>query len=292
MSHEIHVLARSGDAVDERALIDAFAMAGWQAPPDASGLVYANPNTGARASIEPLTIESLPRGFRHLELGLVLNYVRPSWLGDETIPAFAAALAGAGALVLDPQSGAPAPVAPDAVSLTASWRTGNEAAIAAARAAGGDIPWLEPTRSLAWWRHQRALPRLQMAFAADHYVPSIRLVKQTGDEHVLRMMSWPDHVPALLPDCDQIVLMRSSPTSGFTILGVAPGELVRARLEGVAEQLGPEIDGVRDTVRVGPGLESTVADRLASVALEPFEGFESVAPDGFVDVPPSAARDG
>lgn len=131
----------------------------WRASPGGPGIAYANPDTGARASLEPLETPSLPPAFRPVGLGFVLNYVRPSWFALETIPAFADAVAAAGLFVLDPQAHDAAPIAPESGRLVASWARGNEAAIGAARSAGADVPSLEPDRSLAWWHHQRAPPR-------------------------------------------------------------------------------------------------------------------------------------
>lgn len=59
MTHEVHVIARVGDAIDDPELVGKLvAGAFWQATPGRTGLAYANPDTGARASFEPLTTGS------------------------------------------------------------------------------------------------------------------------------------------------------------------------------------------------------------------------------------------
>ena len=268
-------------------LIAGLIAAGWQAPAGASGLSYANPDTGVSASIEALTLELPPR-YRSLGLGLVLNYVRASWFGIETIPGFAAALTSSGALVLDPQADRATPQQPDSERLIGSWARGNEIAVAAARANDATLPWLAPDASIAWWRHQRALPKLRLAFAAELYVPSIRLIRRTGTDRVERAMSWPDYVPTLLPECDLIVLLRSNPIGTFTIAGAASAAIVRERLEGVTERAVLNVPEPLELTLLRADKAAFAEERLASVSLTAFEGFELVAPATLVDVPPSA----
>lgn len=289
MSHEIHVVARIGDVIDEEQLIAGLIAAKWQAPPGIDGLAYANPDTGVRASIEPLTPPVLPDGYRRLDLGLVLNYVRPTWFAVESIQGFAAAIGAAGALVLDPQADAPVPRPPDPVQLTASWTRGNEAAVGAARASGADLPWLDADRSMAWWRHQRGLPGLKLGFAAKHYVPSLRLIRRAGSDRVERAMSWPDHVPALLPACDVIVMLRLDSDAGLVIAGFVSAATIHERLDGIAERIEPRLADHPDLLLLPPDRVPEARERLASVRLEPFAGFDAVQPDAFVDIPPSSA---
>jgi hypothetical protein len=284
MTHEIHVVAGTGDAVDEGRLIASLLAAGWQAPADAAGLAYANPDTGVTASIEALTT-SLPAGYRGLDLGLVLNDVRASWFGLETIPAFSAAVGSSGALVFDPQADKPRPEPPDTDELIGSWIRGNGAAVAAARASGEAPPWLDPDRSIGWWRYQRALPRLRRGFAADLYVPSVRLVRRSGSDRVERAMSWPDHVPTLLPPCDLIIMLRSDPVAGFVITGVASAPAVHEQLDGITGRVELDVPDPMELMVLGHDGTPDVADRLGSLPTESFDGFDAVAPDAVVDVP-------
>jgi hypothetical protein len=284
MTHEIHVVAGVDDAVDEERLIAGLLAAGWQAPPAAAGLAYANPDTGVAAWIEAQS-PALPAGYRGLDVSLVLNYVRASWFGTETIPGFAAAVGSSGALVLDPQADSPTPRPPDSDRLINSWTRRNEAAVAAARAIGQTPPWLDTDRSIGWWRYQRALPRLRRSFATDLYVPSVRLIRRTGSDRVERAMSWPDNVPTLLPQCDLIIMLRSDTVAGFVITGVAAAPIVHERLDGITERVELNVPDPMELILMRHDEAASVADRLASVPTEAFEGFEAVTPDAFVDVP-------
>jgi hypothetical protein len=285
MAHEIHVVAGAGVVLDPAELAANLAGAGWQAVPDGTAWAYANPDTGARATIEPRAPEARRAADRGPDLGLVLNYVRPSWFALEVIPGFCRALAAARGLVVDPQAGDPRPVSPNSEALIASWRHGNDAAVGSIRGGGTDLPWLEPSDSMTWWRQQLALPRLRVAFADEYYVPSVRLVRRSGDNRVLRAMSWPNDIPTLLPECDLIIRLRSDPLVRFIIDGVVSASVIRERLDDLTDRIGSGIEDLPEMRRLRPGLETLVAERLKSVALEPFEGFETVAPEGFVDVP-------
>jgi hypothetical protein len=287
VSHTIHFAADAASPFDDDALVAAIVAEGSWAPPSETGsLTYRNPATGVNAILAEVPPDVQPPGVRPLGLALTVPYVRPRFFALEIMPFIASAAAATGALLLDPQDDETAARPPDVVRLIASWDRGNELAVTAARASGADMVRMDPDHAARWWRHQRAVPGLTLRFALDHYVPNVRIVRRDGEDRALRAMSWPDHVSALLPDCDIFVLLESGGTGKLSIQGVAPAAAVRARLGSLVTrvELGwPELDRVD---LLAPTNQAEAGRRLAGLELEPFVGYEGLGSDDFVDVAP------
>jgi hypothetical protein len=287
VSHAFHVVAAADAAVDDDAIVGAIVSAGsWDPAAPDGPLTYRNGATGVQATLEAFDPDAAPAGFRSLRMALVVPYVRPRWFALETVPMLVSAVAAGGGAVFDPSSGLLVGEPADSGRLVESWDRGNRAAISAVRRAGGPMLWMDPLGSEEWWRHQRAIPGLTLRFALDHYVPSLRIVRNGDDERVLRAMSWPDCVPALLPGCDRYVLLGSTDPGQFTIRGVADAAAVRERLAGLVETVSlgwPEVDAID---RLPPDRSDEAAARLASLPLEPLSGYTGVDQEAFVDTPP------
>lgn len=282
MSHMIHLVAPIDQVVDEDRFIRSLLAHGhWQ--PSETGLRYANPDTHVAAALEPLDPPTLSDGYVATGTALVMNYVRPSFWIREVLPPFVDAVTNAYLLVLDPQS-SERPSPPDVDRLRHSWEVSNEFAVRAAQDAGARLPWISPNKADAWWRYQRALPQLRLGFAADHYVPSLRLVRRNDGDEVERAMSWPDFVPALLPDCEVVIVLRSDPVRRFEIRGVASAEEVRDRLTPLLEQAGVELPGSRPLTLLPPGRSDDAGRLLATISLASFADLADVRPDALVDV--------
>ncbi len=287
MSHTIHFAAEAASRFDDDALVAAIVGQGSWAPPSETGsLTYRNPATGVNAILAEVRPDVVPPGVQPLGLALTVPYVRPRFFALEIMPFIASAAAATGALLLDPQEDEVVARPPEADRLIDSWDRGNGVATIAARAAGTDVPWMLANHAAGWWRHQRAVPGLTLQFALDHYVPNIRIVRRDGEDRALRAMSWPDHVAALLPECDIVVLLGSGGTGKLSIRGVAPAAAGRARLGGLVTRV--EL-GWRELDRVDllpPTNEAEAGRRLAGLPLEPFVGYSGLGSDDFVDVAP------
>jgi len=287
VSHTIHFAADATSPFDDDALVAAIVAQGSWAPPSETGsLTYRNPATGVNAILAEVRPDVVPTGVRPLGLAVTMPYVRPRFFALEIMPFIAEAAAATGALLLDPQEDETVARPPDVDRLVDSWDRGNDLAVSAARASGAGVPWMDPAHAAGWWRHQRAVPGLTLQFALDHYVPNIRVVRREGENRALRAMSWPDHVAALLPECDIVVLLGSGGTGKLSIQGVAPAAAVRARLGGLVTpvELGwPDLDRVD---LLPPAREAEAGRRLAGLALEPFVGYSGLGSDDFVDAEP------
>lgn len=284
MTYEVELVARAASEMALDVFLASMQADGWEPATDGSRLQYRNPDTGVSASIDEATPASR-LGLYATGVVFRLNYGRPTWFALETIPVFARATARAGSLVMDPQTKDEKPVEPDADALIESWSRGNQAAIAAAAVAGQRPRTMSASASMAWWRHQRALPILRETFASDHYVPSIHLLATSDDRSVRRAMSWPDVVPALIPECDMFLMLRSSGSAGFGLVGVAEYEVVRSRIDDLLTLASIELSYGTYTISVLPPDRAAVAaDRLSSIALNPvIDGLQALSTDDFVD---------
>lgn len=286
MTYEVEVVARVASETALGGFLARLQADGWEPATDGSRLQYRNPDTGVSASIDDAAPASVPGGLYATGAVFRLSYGRPRWFALETIPTFARAAERSGLLVIDRQARDDRhAVGPAADHLIESWSRGNRAAIDAARAAG-QPPWtMLPSASMAWWWHQRALPILRETFASDHYVPSLHVLAVPGHRSVRRAMSWPDVVPALIPECDAFLLLRSSQPAGFELVGMAEYDVVLSRLDDLLIRASVEVsDGTYPISVLPPDRAAVAAERLSSIALNPVtDAFQTLSTDEFVD---------
>ena len=278
MSHELTLLARTPE---ERAAFEAALVSDprWARTPN--GLVYENHDTGVYATVEGLD-DSAPAG----RDGVVasINYARPSFFALEVMPQLVAAAQAADILVIDPQDdlvgGSRAAKSANADELITSWEAGDRATSAAASRAGADIGTMPRDRAVAWWRYMREKASLTERYGKTHYVPGLRLVRRSAARDVLRVLTWTDWIPLIVPDADIVAVIRSQGGT-FEIRGYLPFTSVSDTIGGLLRPL-----AVSDELEVrilDPSEAVVVPELFAEAALEPFTGFAAVAPDGFID---------
>ena len=277
MSHELILLART--ARQRAAIVEAL-VADHRWRRTESGLQYENPDTGVYANLEGLDDE--PPGDDGIVA--VINYARPSFFALEIVPQLVAAAQAAEVLVVDAQddmiggTGAPKPAVAD--ELIASWEAGNRAASAVRLRTDGTAAVMPRDRGIAWWRYMRQKSGLTDRYGQTHYVPGLRLVRRSGSRDVLRLLTWTDWIPLILPEADVVAVLRSQGGT-FEIRGLLPYATVADTLDGLLRRVAASDDL---EVRVlDPSEAVLVPDLLGGATLEPFSGFDAVAVDAIVD---------
>ena len=279
MSHELILLARTPH---QRTSVVAALLADRRWTSTSTGLAYENPDTGVYATLDDPADD--PSSDRE---GIVvsINYARPSFFALEIVPQLVLAAQAADILVVDPQddmiggSGAPKPAKAD--DLTASWEAGNRATSAMMFGAGGDAGTMPRGHAIAWWRYMLQKGSLTDRYGQTHYVPGIRLVRRAGSREVLRLLTWTDWIPLILPDADVVAVLRSKGGT-FEIGGLLSFATVSETIEGLLRRV-----VVSDELEIrilDPSEAVLVPEMLGKATLEPFSGFEATAADGFVDV--------
>ncbi len=279
MSHELILLARTPH---QRSTVVAALVADRHWTSTSNGLAYENPDTGVYATLDDPDDD--PSRDRE---GIVasINYARPSFFALEIVPQLVAAAQAADILVVDPQddmiggSGAPKPAKAD--DLIASWEAGNRATTAVMFGAGGDAGTMSRGHAIAWWRYMLEKGSLTDRYGQTHYVPGLRLVRRAGSREVLRLLTWTDWIPLILPDADVVAVLRSKGGT-FEIGGLLSFATVSETIEGLLRRV-----VVSDELEIrilDPSEAVLVPEMLGKATLEPFSGFEAIAADGFVDV--------
>ena len=151
-------------------------------------------------------------------LSVNVNYVRPRFVGIESLAA-AGALAGRlGLLMPDPRtpakSGQPISVVktePQTMNpMIERWMEGNRWAIAnAQKLTGTRPPFLDPQRSMYFWRFQRMRREIQKALGTKAIVPSSRIIRMTKSGDVVLMTDWANGFPAVFPQAEVFLLIEA-----------------------------------------------------------------------------------
>lgn len=289
MSHELHFLAPTPLVWS----IDRFLE--WcrgrehfimPADPSKESVWYRNTETGVYAQFALEANRGVPSpvpdDLRWAGVSVILNYVRPSFFALEVMPIVEALADELGLLVDDAQAGQTA-VRARAFQLVASWNDGNRAAIEALMKQGHEIFTLDPRRSTAWWNYMREKPTLERTWSKQVYVPGVFLVVPEGTTQVLRLLSWAEGVPLILPECDLVVIVKSSRSGQMTPAGVIDYTELATRLTPYLQPL----DGPAAEARLLPPARAA-AGRAVWTELQPravrLDKLQRLRSDQFVDV--------
>lgn len=157
-------------------------------------------------------------GSRFSGLTVNVNYVRPKFVGIEAL-ASAGALAGRlGLLIPDPRtppkSGEPISVVktePALMNLTIEqWMEGNRWAINNAhKLTSNRPPFLDPERSMYFWRFQRMRQQIQKSVGNKAIVPSSRVIRMASSGEVVLMSDWANGLPAVFPQVEVFLLFEA-----------------------------------------------------------------------------------
>jgi len=151
-------------------------------------------------------------------LSVEVPYVRPRFVGIESLASAGAVAGRLGLLMPDPRipfkDGETVSIVktePTAMNLTIeNWMAGNRFAIAATqKLTGKRPPFLDPERSMYWWRFQRMRTGIQKAIGTKAIVPSSRIIRVASSGEVVLMTDWANGFPAVFPQSEVFLLIEA-----------------------------------------------------------------------------------
>ncbi len=151
-------------------------------------------------------------------LSVNVNYIRPRFVGIESLAAAGAVAGRLGLLMPDPRipprSGQPVNVVktepPTMNLMIEQWMAGNRFAIASAqKLTGNRPPFLDPDRSMYFWRFQRMRSGIQKAVGNSAIVPSSRIIRVASSGEVVLMTDWANGFPAVFPQAEVFLLIEA-----------------------------------------------------------------------------------
>lgn len=166
----------------------------------------------------PAGIDAAGGGAPFSGLSVNVNYVRPRFVGIESLASAGAVAGRLGLLMPDPRtprrSGQPVGVVktePPTMNLMIErWMEGNRWAIAnAQKLTGTRPPFLDPERSMYFWRFQRMRRQIQKSIGTQAIVPSSRIIRVTGSGEVVLMTDWANGFPAVFPQAEVFLLIEA-----------------------------------------------------------------------------------
>jgi hypothetical protein len=90
------------------------------------------------------------------------------------------------------------------------WMEGNRFAIAsAAKLTGSRPPFLDPERSMYFWRFQRMRRQIQQSLGTKAIVPSSRIIRVASSGEVVLMTDWANGFPAVFPQAEVFLLIEA-----------------------------------------------------------------------------------
>jgi len=277
---------RRGATLDTERLAAVLARQRYWKRADAKAWRYEDPETGVYGTLEPdADAPPLPADLVGADLLANLNYARPSFFAREFLPLIVEITEALDLRVVDPQDheigGNAGPKVAVLHELLATWDAGNAKSLSVAGAMAADLPRMSRADALAWWDYMRFRAEYGTHLGETAFAPDLRLVRRTGTDRVLRLVTWVEGNPALFPACDLVAVLRPDAKQQFQMRGV----IDHATL---IDSLGPLMTERRfEDLAAQPFLPAERAEearaRAGSLALEAFAGFDPVAKDAFID---------
>ncbi len=265
--------------------------------------VYENPQTDVYATFDydPEDEESaeevgVPPGFRDIHLYFLLNYVRPSFFGRESIPLVERVALGLGVQVVDPQddaiggSGQVKECRPG--ELIQSWRTNNEWAIRTleqdrkeGKSELDPFLHLPLEKSMYWWNYTRNQEKFQRELGDDTFAPTLLLLKKAKERTVRTAYIWTEGIPQVFPVADFVLLQNLKKNwRGQSIkkklLCLSYSEVTK-HLDTLLHDCPASVPRMR---RLRPEDSKQIKKLFKRLEGPAFRGFERIAGDAFVDV--------
>ena len=230
-------------------------------------------------------------------LSVEVPYARPRFVGIESLASAGAVAGRLGLLMPDPripfQDGETVNILktePTVMNLTIeNWMARNRFAIKATqKLTGKRPPFLDPERSMYWWRFQRMRAGIQKAVGAAAIVPSSRIIRMTNSGEVVLMTDWANGLPAVFPQSEVFLLIEAkSMNDPNAKAGWTPANEVIDRLGPILsrfEQPGCDLIACSGVPQSGP-----MRDAFNAIPRYPLAGSIEDIGLNFIDEPEAAA---
>lgn len=190
----------------------------WSYKSEETGVTFRLEYTDPAASNFAPGVIAGGGGAKFSGLAVNVNYVRPRFVGIESLASAGAVAGRLGLLMPDPRTPAKAgePVSvvktePPTMNLMIErWMEGNRWAINnAQKLTGKRPPFLDPERSMYFWRFQRMRGGIQKAVGTSAIVPSSRVIRMMGSGEVVLMSDWANGFPAVFPQVEVFLLIEA-----------------------------------------------------------------------------------
>lgn len=145
--------------------------------------------------------------FDNTHFSFNLNFLRPAFFGLEAFRFIEQFIADLNLFVLNPQSDAEKPFKPTSQELFENWNTTN-LGVSKEHFKEMDCCYLSMDKSSDIWNYNYNRIRIQKELGEQYFVPKIFFFKIKETNEVITISSWTEHIPALIPPVDYILLTR------------------------------------------------------------------------------------
>lgn len=258
--------------------------------------LYHNKETGVYFIVEYSSYNResgesmIPEGFYDSDLSCSINYFRPTFFGCEAMPIIEEMAKAFQLLVVDPQDseigGNGKPKECKAGELIESWEKSNTWAVK-----NNEIdnkikpPYLSREKAMAWWNYCKNKEALEKKILEDIFVPTIFILQEVATGNLYTAITWTQAIPQIFPKCDIVIMgQKKKKLLGF-FEDIKPYMITYERLiNEIQGNLEPFESSVPDIKILTIEKAKNIAEWFNNVKLNKFEGYESVASDGFIDV--------
>lgn len=147
--------------------------------------------------------------YRNTGLSANINYLRPAFFAYEAFPVIVKTAEDLDLLILDPQlqnDGCDTPQKYSADDLILSWINNNDKAVKNFK--NENVIHYSKEKLMMFWKYQKEKSSLQDKLGENYFVPNIFIVKKPDSKELIRLITWNQSIPQVIPECDFISILR------------------------------------------------------------------------------------
>lgn len=144
--------------------------------------------------------------FDNLNFAFILNFLRPSFFGIEAFQFIEKIVKDLDLYIFNPQSDKADPYKPSQEELYENWNTTN--LNASSEHFSEQCSYLEIEKSNSIWNYNLHRSQIQNKLGNDYFVPKMFFFKTKGDNKIITVSSWTEHIPNLIPPADYYLLTK------------------------------------------------------------------------------------
>lgn len=258
--------------------------------------LYTNRNTGVYFIVEysPFNRENgesvIPDGFYDVDLACFVNYFRPTFFVHEAMPVIEEIAKAFQLLVVDPQDdeigGNNKPKECKAGELIEAWEKSNTRSVKNSKISDETKPlYLSKEKAMAWWNYLKNKEDIDKNMHEDIFIPSLFILHELATGKLFTGITWTQAIPQLFPKCD-IVIMGQKKKKLFGLYSRIEFYVIAydRLMSEIQEHLEPFESSVPDIKILKIEKAEKIKNWFDNVKAEKFDGYKSLASDGFIDV--------
>lgn len=297
MSYDLYFFEREKEKLKKKEVVDYFQrMPNFNVNHVENGdiqIYYNNEDTGVYFVVDYIDSvnredgQTVQEGFFDAGLTFNINFNRPTFFALEAMQCVVKISKDLSLFILNPQMNGEEMEVPQKYTfqeLIESWTKSNTWAVGIYKEKG-ELLYLPYEESMKIWTYQKEKSLCQERLGDDYFVPSIFVARDKGSNKLLKIITWNQAIPQVVPECDYILILREKKKFFGIKKDLEKGIVKYETLIKELDRLLEPFDGPIEKMKIlHPYRSPEALSIFNNIKIQDFEFIEGVGMDGFIDV--------